>query len=526
MEDNMIPVTFVDEPLLVVLDDDDDDGGYADDHNFDLISKKSNEIVSKSVEEQQIDLVEISPNEYLEKQSEISIKNATKKPKIFYHSSKSPRVLDQSNQLLSTTKNEKKKSQNQRRIKNRSKNKDVSSSTHQQDPYVMNHSTDSIFSFISFENTSNVLTVSRMGSIYYCIEDLYLKVFSTLCTLEEFIDLLLKPGIIHLIPMTLSEKISIEELCSKLKEFNRTRYRLVTINSTEYLIIEEMQTFKCSSIYINPNNKDSSHLLTNDEIHQQNNYGLDDLVETNKTISPKTVSEIILENISKYIMTDKQIQDMPQHKTPSCSKCTSTKVIISSKQHHIRSTPYPLIKTYFAPLNTTQSEMNKKESHRSRLHQPAPVHNSSTLISPPNTPNGLTLTKIPMSGINLSKAIARYGYSDIDKLPKLVVRYKKIYTFQTIDVMGQLFPTWFNEPDYRCVHCFTCDQVFTPQQFMTHIDDEKLANKQPIDITSIELLPSEKFSKHKVELWNQFCFNLAIHSKTGQIDGFIRYENL
>ena len=37
-----------------------------------------------------------------------------------------------------------------------------------------------------------LLTVSRMGSIYYCIEDLYMKVFSSLCTLDEFTNLLIK----------------------------------------------------------------------------------------------------------------------------------------------------------------------------------------------------------------------------------------------------------------------------------------------------------------------------------------------
>jgi hypothetical protein len=88
----------------------------------------------------------------------------------------------------------------------------------------------------------------------------------------------------------------------------------------------------------------------------------------------------------------------------------------------------------------------------------------------------------------------------MDNLPKLVVRHKKSYLNKTIDNMGQLFPTWFNEPDYRCIHCFACDQVFTPQQFMRHVDDEQMRNEQPLIITSIQLLTSEKMSQYKVGL--------------------------
>ncbi len=88
----------------------------------------------------------------------------------------------------------------------------------------------------------------------------------------------------------------------------------------------------------------------------------------------------------------------------------------------------------------------------------------------------------------------------MDKLPKLVVRHTKTYSNRTVDTMGQLFPTWFNEPDYRCIHCFRCDQVFTPQQFMTHVDDELAQTEQPISMTSIQLLTSEKMSEYKVGL--------------------------
>ena len=66
--------------------------------------------------------------------------------------------------------------------------------------------------------------------------------------------------------------------------------------------------------------------------------------------------------------------------------------------------------------------------------------------------------------------------------------------------MGQLFPTWFVEPNYRCIHCFTCDQVFTPQQFMIHVDDEDLRTEKVQKIPPIELLTSETLSESKIQL--------------------------
>ena len=125
---------------------------------------------------------------------------------------------------------------------------------------------------------------------------------------------------------------------------------------------------------------------------------------------------------------------------------------------------------------------------------------SSTLISPPNTPHELTLPNVRTRSIDLQRAIVERGYCDVDKIPKLVVRHTKTYAHKTVDTMGQLFPTWFNEPDYRCIHCFRCDQVFTPQQFMTHVDDEQMQHEQPINMTSIQLLTSEKMSEYKVGL--------------------------
>lgn len=174
----------------------------------------------------------------------------------------------------------------------------------------------------------------------------------------------------------------------------------------------------------------------------------------------------------------------------------------------------PMRYPYPPPPNTPMNGMARKMEPYPQPRRPTPVQsrappqsstplvvqNSSTLISPPNTPHELTLPNIRTRSIDLQRAIVEHGYCDMDKLPKLVVRHTKTYSNRTIDTMGQLFPTWFNEPDYRCIHCFRCDQVFTPQQFMTHVDDESTQNEQPISMTSIQLLTSEKMSEYKVGL--------------------------
>jgi hypothetical protein len=91
---------------------------------------------------------------------------------------------------------------------------------------------DSVISLITFDKVSDVLTVSRMGSVYYCVEDLYLKLFSTLCTLDEFTDLLSQP----VKQVTLSEKISITQQNSRLKKLTHLRYRLIPIESSDSLL--------------------------------------------------------------------------------------------------------------------------------------------------------------------------------------------------------------------------------------------------------------------------------------------------
>jgi hypothetical protein len=202
---------IIDEPLLIVLDEDD----YDEYENFDSITTTTTSL------------------NHTEEQTKIEVKNlieslsieSNTKSKNFPYSSKSS---EKSNKSLRTIVIDTSFVQHSRRTKSISKRKNMSTSN--------NVSIDSVLSCISFDNVSNILTVSRMGSIYYCVEDLYIKIFSSLCTLDEFTNLLLKPQIIIVKQVTLSEKISIEQQSPKLKQFSQVRYRLISIDSSDYLI--------------------------------------------------------------------------------------------------------------------------------------------------------------------------------------------------------------------------------------------------------------------------------------------------
>jgi hypothetical protein len=199
--------------------------------------------------------------------------------------------------------------------------------------------------------------------------------------------------------------------------------------------------------------------------------------------------------------TQSSLKSAPPQTRPSPKSSSS----INSKQCRIGLSPYPPTKTYFAPLSVdpySQIRVTNEPSHNTDVYRPIPpavLQNTSTLISPPNTPNGLRLPYICTRSITFAQAIIEHN-CDMDKIPKLVVRHTKTYLMKKFDTMGQLYPTWFNEPDYRCIHCFSCDHVFTPQSFMTHVDDEQVVNEKPLHMTSIELLTSEKMSDYKVGL--------------------------
>ena len=77
---------------------------------------------------------------------------------------------------------------------------------------------------------------------------------------------------------------------------------------------------------------------------------------------------------------------------------------INRKQRRIESTPYPPTKIYFHPSYKQHLESQKKAD----VYRPIPpvvVQNSSTLISPPNTPHELTLPNIRTRSIDLQRAI-------------------------------------------------------------------------------------------------------------------------
>ena len=116
-----------------------------------------------------------------------------------------------------------------------SNNKDSSNLSTENNTNIIS-SVDSILSNISFDNVSNILTISRMGSIFYCLEDLYSKAFSSLCTLDEFVNFLSKSDVIFIKQVTLLEKVSIEQELPSLKKLNDNRYRLISINSSDYLL--------------------------------------------------------------------------------------------------------------------------------------------------------------------------------------------------------------------------------------------------------------------------------------------------
>jgi hypothetical protein len=242
----------IDQPLLVVLDEDDD----GDDENIYLTSPRTNShnTLSNSEEQKPI-LVDgrieyASQNVNLLEEQKFEVKNliesvSTKKSKVIPGSKKKLSSKQQTSKkivrtvVIDTNFVNKPPSKPRSRSASRRKNPPSSNSVdHMANKNIPmdDNFLDSILSNVSFENISNILTVSRMGSIYYCVEDLYLKVFSTICTLDEFTNFLEKSEVIILKQVTLSEKICIEQQIPILKKFNPLRYRLLSINSSDYLI--------------------------------------------------------------------------------------------------------------------------------------------------------------------------------------------------------------------------------------------------------------------------------------------------
>lgn len=196
--------------------------------------------------------------------------------------------------------------------------------------------------------------------------------------------------------------------------------------------------------------------------------------------------------ISKEIISKNERIIYPEFKSSSNSKSPSS---IHIKRRPARVSPYPSRRTHIASLSDHYSYPQESLMKTTNFH-----HSKSVPVLVQNSPSNLLLPHVCTRSISLSQAIIEHQRCNIDQIPKLLVRHSKTFSTKAINTMGQLFPTWFNGPDYRCIYCFTCDQVFTPQLFMTHVDDELLVNEQLLDMTSIQLLTSEKMSEHKVDL--------------------------
>ena len=220
---------ILDGPLIIVLDEDDDD-------DFDEVPINGNQ--EKSTNNTPLPNKGISPKD---------LPNSSSKQSQFNPKSKQIRTI-----LVDTSFPPQTSQSNRRK-----KPKPILPPKPQQ-----YSSGDSTISSITFDKIPHILTISRMGSIYYCVEDIYLKIFSSLCTFEDLMSLLIKPQIVFLKDVNLSEKLSLTRENAELKRFNHTRYRLIPIDSSEYIlklkqsllahkrinkIIVEMRTYKQTS---------------------------------------------------------------------------------------------------------------------------------------------------------------------------------------------------------------------------------------------------------------------------------------
>ncbi|CAF4537134.1 unnamed protein product, partial [Rotaria socialis] len=767
--------TIEEEVLLVVLDDDDGD----DDYEYALLGSPIPQahVVLNEKPPEQIVSTPVSTAEDSEEKVEIEIKNlltplaSESKAKLKKTcnpskiSNRSEKLKTQNSEMNSNCTRDKPQRRRKRRLTANSianNNKD----SHTTD----NNSASSILSNISFDESPNILTIARMGTIYYCVEDLYAKVFSTLCTFDEYMYLLAKVDGNILKDATLSEKISIEQKDPNLRSLNPSRYHLLAINSFEYLTklkqllkkyakpMDEMIRELSNTKFTPPsgslverttsipmlakrnltNDTDKNHkrvkrfisesqsesrtcfpsdshdncngdstnetvafiprsnsnleilrkpISVNDQKanrqlqseqtsnnslplnkYQQQNmnwlqaasnashsiectssdtYSMPLIVdveenvhanaqnikrtETNSSSSHRQIinhtmlpmpinqstpspyshahrsspschapydpyyrnsystlsssnekmkelnsshhdqqSKMIStsyplsnihpcsinsnsmsfrrkQNANPILPSAKQVCHLPCCYLPSpCNKTAMPKSIspnekmtysnyttaeaiqsqtvktpnlpvpTNRKQRQLQSRPYPLLKPAPSrlPTHPQNSFTNEMQTKTNAYHSipPTVVQNLSTIISPPNTPNGFVSSNARQRNFDIAQALDQHGQSDIDKIPKIVIRHTKTYSNKNVDSMGQLFPTWFREPDYRCIHCFTCDQVFTPQKFIAHVDDEQMANRKPINMTPIQLLPSETLSEFKVGLWNDFCINLSYYT--------------
>ena len=130
------------------------------------------------------DHVHLFFKECVQTKSQISIKRSAAKLRYL-------KSIGRSKEKTTTMKNIRRQ---QRRAEAKLRKKNMSEAQSDKYDHELNCTDYLILSYVSFANIPNLLTISRIGSTYYCVEDLYLKVFSSLCLLAEFIDLPDKPG--------------------------------------------------------------------------------------------------------------------------------------------------------------------------------------------------------------------------------------------------------------------------------------------------------------------------------------------
>lgn len=252
-----------------------------------------------------------------------------------------------------------------------------------------------------------MIVISRFDSIFYCLEDVYSKMFEHICTYEQFLDYLAEDDQLIIKQTTLSENVAVNEYNPNLKIYNPIRYRLISVDTSDYLI-----------------------------------------------------------QLKQYLI-DHQFNDVYQRFETFIQKSTdhSSMPMIVDVEENVQMT----------------EQSNAKSNTR-----PIIIRN--------------LLSESPPTNVSFSQAIHDSKLSNFEDLPKLVIRHQKAFSTRTIDTLGELFPTWFVHPTYRCIHCFTCDKVYTPRMFMLHVDDKEFVNEKLMKISSIELLTSERISEQKVAL--------------------------
>ena len=104
--------------------------------------------------------------------------------------------------------------------------------------------------------------------------------------------------------------------------------------------------------------------------------------------------------------------------------------------------------------------------------------------------------------INIDQTIIDERLRNLRDSFRLIVQVKKIYRTRQIQIFAHLFPSCFSPPDYRCIHCFLCDQFLSPNEFVNHNDEDETVSKtgkeKLLSVSPMKLLRSESFSDQKI----------------------------